>query len=72
MRQARAALPGVTTRTITDDDADENHGVRLVQAGDPRLQSLFGDRAARGQSFLAASGKAGYCKCTACDVRQMT
>ncbi len=25
-------LPGVTTRTITDDDADQNHGVLLVQA----------------------------------------
>lgn len=33
-----AKVPGVTTRTITDDDADENHGVLLVQAGDPRLQ----------------------------------
>ncbi|NUB44743.1 hypothetical protein GEU84_010145 [Fertoebacter nigrum] len=31
-------VPGVTTRTITDDDADENHGVLLVQAGDPRLE----------------------------------
>jgi hypothetical protein len=25
-------LPGVTSRTITDDDADQNHGVLLVQA----------------------------------------
>jgi hypothetical protein len=25
-------LPGVTSRTITDDDADKNHGVLLVQA----------------------------------------
>ena len=30
-------LPGVTARTITDDDADDNHGILLVQAGDPRL-----------------------------------
>jgi len=31
-----AALPGATIRTITDDDADDNHGVLLVQAnGDP-------------------------------------
>lgn len=30
-------LPGVRTRVITDDDADNNHGVLLVQAGDPRL-----------------------------------
>ncbi|GHC21102.1 hypothetical protein IQ03_01937 [Gemmobacter caeni] len=30
-------LPGVTERKITDDDADDNHGVLLVQAGDPRL-----------------------------------
>jgi hypothetical protein len=27
-----AALPGVTERTITDTDADKNHGVLLVQA----------------------------------------
>ena len=27
-------LPGVTSRTITDDDADKNHGVLLVQAGE--------------------------------------
>lgn len=27
-----ALLPGVTTRTITDDDADDNHGVLMVQA----------------------------------------
>jgi len=32
LSQGFAALPGVTTRTITDDDADENHGVLLVQA----------------------------------------
>ncbi len=25
-----AQLPGVTTRTITDDDADDNHGVLLI------------------------------------------
>jgi len=31
-------LPGVTTRKITDDDADNNHGVLLVQAGDPALK----------------------------------
>ncbi|AXQ94328.1 hypothetical protein ORIO_11700 [Cereibacter azotoformans] len=30
-------LPGVTTRTIRDDDADDNHGVLIVQQGDPRL-----------------------------------
>jgi hypothetical protein len=33
-----ARLPGVTTRKITDDDADNNHGVLLVQAGDPALE----------------------------------
>lgn len=31
-------LPGVTTRRLTDDDTNDNHGVLLVQAGDPRLQ----------------------------------
>ena len=35
---AFGALPGVTSRKITDDDADDNHGVLLVQVGDPRLQ----------------------------------
>jgi len=31
-----AALPGSVTRIITDDDADDNHGVLLVQAnGEP-------------------------------------
>lgn len=35
---AFAQLPGVTNRKITDDDADDNHGVLLVQAGDPRLE----------------------------------
>lgn len=34
-----AQLPGVTERKITDDDADDNHGVLLVQKGDPRLAS---------------------------------
>jgi len=29
-----AAVPGVTSRVITDDDADENHGVLLVQAAE--------------------------------------
>jgi hypothetical protein len=38
MVEGFAALPGVTTRKITDDDADQNHGVLLVQAGDARLQ----------------------------------
>ena len=32
-----AELPGVKTRMIRDDDADDNHGVLIVQAGDPRL-----------------------------------
>lgn len=27
------ALPGVRSRVITDDDADQNHGVLIVQAG---------------------------------------
>ncbi len=29
-------LPGVTSRIITDSDADDNHGVLLVQAGQPK------------------------------------
>jgi hypothetical protein len=36
--EAFGKLPGVTTRVIHDDDADNNHGVLMVQAGDPRLQ----------------------------------
>ena len=38
MMEAFADLPGVETRKITDDDADNNHGVLLVQADDPRLE----------------------------------
>jgi hypothetical protein len=38
LMEAFAAVPGATTRTITDDDADNNHGVLLVQAGDPALE----------------------------------
>ena len=37
LMKAFAELPGVTERTITDDDADDNHGILLLQAGDPRL-----------------------------------
>ena len=33
-----ATLPGATFRTITDNDDDENHGVLIVQMGDPRLE----------------------------------
>lgn len=36
--EAFGKLPGVTTRVIRDDDADNNHGVLLVQADDPRLE----------------------------------
>jgi hypothetical protein len=36
LSDAFGALPGVSTRMITDDDDDSNHGVLLVQAnGDP-------------------------------------
>jgi predicted small lipoprotein YifL len=38
LRRAFGALPGVKTRMITDTDTNNNHGVLLVQAGDPRLQ----------------------------------
>lgn len=31
-------LPGVKSRKYTDTDTSNNHGVLLVQAGDPRLQ----------------------------------
>lgn len=33
LAEAFGALPGVTSRKITDDDADNNHGVLLVQSG---------------------------------------
>lgn len=36
--EAFAQLPGVTSRKITDEDADDNHGVLLVQTNDPRVQ----------------------------------
>ncbi|MEY4983291.1 MAG: hypothetical protein RIR62_1557 [Pseudomonadota bacterium] len=32
------ALPGVRTRVITDDDADQNHGVLIVQSGETAIQ----------------------------------
>ena len=32
LADAFGKLPGVTSRTITDDDADNNHGVLIVQA----------------------------------------
>lgn len=35
LSKAYGALPGVTSRTITDDDADNNHGVLIVQAEKP-------------------------------------
>lgn len=36
LSEAFGLLPGVTTRTITDDDDDSNHGILLVQAnGNP-------------------------------------
>jgi hypothetical protein len=38
LMDAFGALPGVKTRKITDTDTNDNHGVLMVQAGDPRLQ----------------------------------
>lgn len=38
LMQSFAKIPGVTERTITDDDADDNHGVLIIQSEDPRLQ----------------------------------
>jgi hypothetical protein len=38
LMNAFGAIPGVRSRVFTDDDTDDNHGVLLVQAGDPRLQ----------------------------------
>jgi hypothetical protein len=35
--KAFAKIPGVQQRTITDDDDNENHGVLILQQGDPRL-----------------------------------
>ncbi len=37
LMDAFGALPGVRTRVIRDEDADNNHGVLMLQAGDPRL-----------------------------------
>jgi hypothetical protein len=37
LMKAFGKLPGVKTRVITDTDTNDNHGVLLVQAGDPRL-----------------------------------
>lgn len=38
LMNAFGELPGVKTRKVTDTDTSNNHGVLLVQAGDPRLQ----------------------------------
>lgn len=37
LMKAFGELPNVKTRKITDTDTNDNHGVLLVQAGDPRL-----------------------------------
>ena len=37
LSDAFGKLPGVKSRTITDDSADKNHGVLLVQAGEAPL-----------------------------------
>lgn len=37
LMNAFGKLPGVKSRVITDTDTNNNHGVLLVQAGDPRL-----------------------------------
>ena len=37
LMQAFGELPGVTSRVIYDEDADKNHGVLLVQAGQSPL-----------------------------------
>lgn len=38
LMDAFGELPGVKSRKYTDTDTSNNHGVLLVQAGDPRLQ----------------------------------
>jgi hypothetical protein len=38
LMNAFGALPNVKSRRYTDTDTNNNHGVLLVQAGDPRLQ----------------------------------
>jgi hypothetical protein len=38
LMDAFGTMPNVKTRKITDNDTNDNHGVLLVQAGDPRLQ----------------------------------
>ena len=38
LMNAFGKLPGARTRHLTDNDTNDNHGVLLVQAGDPRLQ----------------------------------
>jgi|GEM_PF-46587 len=39
LMDAFGELPGVKMRKITDTDSNKNHGVLLVQAGDPRLDA---------------------------------
>ncbi len=37
LMKAFGELPGVKTRVIRDEDADDNHGILMLQADDPRL-----------------------------------
>ena len=50
LMKAFGTLPGVKERTITDDDADDNHGVLLLQRNDPR----FNETAERQRKETAA------------------
>jgi hypothetical protein len=40
LMHAFAKIPGVRERLITDTDTNNNHGVLMVQAGDPRLNDI--------------------------------
>lgn len=57
LMEAFAKLPKVQTRRITDNDTNDNHGVLLVQADDPRLLTESQRAQAHSQSVQAGNSQ---------------
>lgn len=55
LMEAFAKLPNVKTRRITDNDTNDNHGVLLVQADDPRLMAENQPLQSEGQQVQAGN-----------------
>lgn len=54
LSRAFGKYPGVKSRTITDTDADDNHGVLMIQLDDPRAAEIMAKNAARDAANTAA------------------